>query len=164
MTHERRALLVCGRAAGGMRRHLPAQPASRIAVSEGERTRLAEHGVRPRKLVVIPNGLDLAAFPPAPGVPDALSPPSGHPFTVAFLGRLTEEKGVRILLEAVERLSEASDLRFVMAGDGPLRTLVENAARRAGSRLEYLGYRADVLPVYHGADAVVIPSLSEGHP
>ena len=132
--------------------------AAAIAVSEGVQARLAEHGIRPRNMVVIRNGLDLTAFPLAPPAPPE------RPFTAAFLGRLTEEKGVPALLEAVGLLRNDDRLRFVFAGDGPLRPAVETAAAGAGSRLEYLGHRAEVLPLYHGADAVVIPSLAEGHP
>jgi len=132
--------------------------AAAIAVSEGVRARLAEHGIRPRNLVVIRNGLDLTAFPLAPAAP------LGRPFTAAFLGRLTEEKGVPVLLEAVSRFRNDDRQRFVIAGDGPLRPAVEKAAAGVASRLEYLGHRAEVLPVYHAADAVVFPSLAEGHP
>jgi glycosyltransferase involved in cell wall biosynthesis len=128
-----------------------------IAVSDAVRACLAEHGVRPRKLVVIRNGLDLSSFQPA----SASSP--DRPFTVAFVGRLTEEKGVNVLLQAVSLIPESTGIRVRVAGEGPLRASVEAVAARCG-RLEYLGHQTDVLPVYHSAGAVVIPSLSEGHP
>jgi glycosyltransferase involved in cell wall biosynthesis len=134
-----------------------------IAVSESVRGRLAEHGIRPRRLVVIRNGLDLSAFPPAPGARSSLSPPADRPFTAAFLGRLTEEKGVPVLLEAVALLPKTSRVRVIVAGEGPLREVVEAAALRC-ERLEYRGQATEVLPVYHAADAVVLPSLAEGHP
>jgi glycosyltransferase involved in cell wall biosynthesis len=149
--------------------------ASAIAVSSAVRDRLAAYGVRPKELVVIPNGLDLSAFLPAP------PHPREQPFTAAFLGRLTEEKGVRVLLEAARRCSDPTDptdrssrtsntehplpdVRFLVAGDGPLRGEVEVEASRPGSRLEYLGHQEDVWPIYHQADAVLMPSLAEGHP
>lgn len=130
--------------------------AAAVAVSEAVRERLAAHGIRPRELTLIPNGLDLAAFPLAP------PPPPGRPFTAAFLGRLTEEKGILVLLEAAHLFLKTPKVRLVVAGDGPLREAVEEAARRHGSRLAYLGHRQDVRAVYHAADAVLIPSLSEG--
>jgi glycosyltransferase involved in cell wall biosynthesis len=162
--------------------------ASAIAVSSAVRDRLAAYSVRPKELVVIPNGLDLAAFPPAP--PHSRE----QPFTAAFLGRLTEEKGVSVLIEAARRSSgfevrgsdqtdqtdqtDRTDLssrtpnpdysdpevRFVVAGDGPLRSEVVAEASCPGSRLEYLGHQEDVLSIYHQADAVLMPSLAEGHP
>jgi L-malate glycosyltransferase len=132
--------------------------AAAVAVSEAVREHLAAHGIRPRELAVIPNGLDLAAFSAGP------PPPPDRPFTAAFLGRLTEEKGVRVLLEAARLVPEAPEVRLLVAGDGPLRPAVEAEARREGSRLEYLGHQHDVRSIYHAADAVLMPSLSEGHP
>jgi glycosyltransferase involved in cell wall biosynthesis len=109
-------------------------------------------------MAVIPNGLNLADFPPAP------SPVHGRPFTVAFLGRLTQEKGVPILLGAVESMKDGSNIQWLVAGDGPFRANVEAATQQADSRLHYLGFRENVLPLYHSSDLVVMPSLSEGHP
>lgn len=160
-----------------------------VAVSEAVRERLEAHRIRPRALTVIPNGLDLSRFPwvqtpdvrgqmpvqteasalgaeaaagvcrPAPAA--CLSPP---PFTAAFLGRLTREKGVPVLLEAVHALSDCPGLRFLIAGDGPLRAAVAAVAERPGSSLEYVGQQENVLDIYQTADAVVMPSLAEGHP
>jgi len=132
--------------------------AGAVAVSQAVRAHLAAHGIRPRELAVIPNGLDPALFP------QALLPPPDRPFTAAFLGRLTEEKGVRVLLEAARLAPDTPELRFVVAGDGPLRAAVEREAQRDGSRLEYRGHQEDVLTIYHAADAVLMPSLAEGHP
>jgi glycosyltransferase involved in cell wall biosynthesis len=134
--------------------------AAAIAVSEAVRERLAAHGIRPRELTVIPNGLDLDAFRP----PLMLRCPRSaeRPFTAAFLGRLTREKGVLVLLEAARLVLERHEVRFVVAGDGPLRAAVKEAARQHGSPFVYLGHQDDVQAVYHAADAIVIPSLSEG--
>lgn len=55
---------------------------------------------------------------------------------VLFLGRLTPEKGVRHLLAAARTLP---DTRFRIAGDGPLRGEVEEAARSM-ENVEYAGF------------------------
>jgi glycosyltransferase involved in cell wall biosynthesis len=44
-----------------------------------------------------------------------------------YVGRLSEEKGVRVLLEAWRRVPGDAALRII--GDGPLRPAVEAAAR-----------------------------------
>src|SRR6266511_2129664 len=142
---------------GLLRRLLP-RAAATIAVSGAVRERLRDHGIQHRTMTVIPNGLNLADFPTVP------ASVHGQPFTIAFLGRLTEEKGVPVLLEAVESLKEVSSVQWLVAGDGPLRANIEAAAQRADSRLRYLGYQENVLPLYHASDLVVMPSLSEGHP
>lgn len=62
----------------------------------------------------------------------------GTVFTVAYLGELTEKKGLLWLLDAFSRLQNA-DLRLVIAGRGALEEKVREAARR-DSRIEYRGY------------------------
>jgi glycosyltransferase involved in cell wall biosynthesis len=104
---------------------------------------------------VIRNGIDPVDYRPGPG--------AGQPFTFLFLGRLTEEKGIPLLLEIAHLLASRPDLRIVVAGDGPLRTAVEQAARSAPV-LEFVGPQQEVRALYHRAGAVLMPSLSEGLP
>jgi glycosyltransferase involved in cell wall biosynthesis len=129
-----------------------------IAVSEAVRRSLADFGVRPSGLRVIRNGIDPNAWAPFDSTSEE------RPFTFLFLGRLTEEKGIPLLLEVARALEGRTDLQIVVAGEGPLQDVVVEAARRAGSILTFLGRQEDVLSLYHGADAVIMPSLSEGLP
>lgn len=129
-----------------------------IAVSEAVRKSLLEQGIQPAALRVIRNGIDPDAFYPAPD-----SHPE-RPFTFLFLGRLTEEKGIPLLLEVAGKLEGHTHLRILVAGDGPLRPRVEAQAALRHPILQYLGPQEDVLPLFHRADAVVMPSLSEGLP
>ena len=78
-----------------------------------------------------------------------------------FVGRLTEEKGVRLLLEAWR---ENPPLPLKIVGDGPLRGEVEAAVSPS---VEYLGRQpsAEVLRLMGAAACVVFPSLwYEGMP
>lgn len=78
---------------------------------------------------------------------------------VLFAGRLAMEKRLHTVLEAAERLP---DIRFVIAGDGPLKAQVETAA--AGlENLEYVGWltRPALLQQMDAADALVLPSELE---
>lgn len=78
-------------------------------------------------------------------------------FTIFFVGRLIETKGVNILLEVVQ---EIKDVNFVIAGTGPLELVVKQSADRYPN-LEYIGrVENQNLPVYYsGADLVLVPSL-----
>ncbi len=73
-------------------------------------------------------------------------------FVVLFLGRLVAEKGVPELLQAAKLF--ASQIRLVIAGSGPLESLVKRY---------YIGrISQDRLPVYYSAsDVVVVPSTHE---
>ena len=80
---------------------------------------------------------------------------------VLFVGRLEEIKGADLLPHISDRL----DATLAIAGDGPLREVLEDAAvmdRRGLIRV--LGPLADPAPWYCAADAVLMPSRLEGVP
>jgi glycosyltransferase involved in cell wall biosynthesis len=127
------------------------------------------YGLPARQVLVIPNGTDVAAL--APRRPAAavraelgLGPTDR---AIGFVGRLTPQKGVGDLLEAVARLRPAwPGLRCVVVGDGPLRPGLEARAARLGiaGACRFLGVRADVADLFPALEAWVLPSLSEGLP
>src|SRR5271165_768032 len=57
---------------------------------------------------------------------------------VLFVGRLTEEKGVQTLIDADAAGALCMDV--VVLGDGPMRSALEQAASRTGSRLKVKGF------------------------
>ena len=77
--------------------------------------------------------------------------------TQSSSGRLSEEKGVRTLLEAW-RYVDGFPLKIL--GDGPLRHELEEQARRVALPVEFLGFRPheDVLQVVGSADVQIVPS------
>ena len=61
--------------------------------------------------------------------PQEPAPPSWHPPTLLYLGRLSPEKGVDLALEALSLLREEHpDARLIIAGDGPERERLEQQA------------------------------------
>jgi colanic acid/amylovoran biosynthesis glycosyltransferase len=85
------------------------------------------------------------------------------------VGRICEQKGQLLLLEAIARLRERGiTSQLVLAGDGPMRSLVEARARELGveSQLRITGWiggdqvRRELL----GARVMVLPSFAEGLP
>ena len=82
---------------------------------------------------------------------------------VLTLARLDRQKGLTTLLEAAELVPEA---RFVVAGEGPERPMLEAQIRRLGleHRVTLLGHRSDVPQLLAGCDLFVLPSLYEGLP
>jgi len=85
------------------------------------------------------------------------------------VGRLSEEKGQMLLLEAVARTA-AKDIpiELVLVGDGPLRGELERLIekRRLGTQVRITGWisNKDVREEIVGARALVLPSFSEGLP
>jgi len=86
-------------------------------------------------------------IPSAVAAPESIAEPDDPPH-VLYVGRLSEEKGVRELAEA------ARDLPLVVVGDGPLRSLLPQTAGFVPPR--GLG------SYYDRAAVVVVPSRREG--
>jgi glycosyltransferase involved in cell wall biosynthesis len=79
---------------------------------------------------------------------------------IVFVGRLSEQKGIRVLLDAW-RLSQASQSRRLhIVGDGELRPLVEKSARGDESIVVHGSLTSgDTAAVLRAGGPVVIPSL-----
>jgi glycosyltransferase involved in cell wall biosynthesis len=76
-----------------------------------------------------------------------------------FVGRLEEDKGIRVLLSAALQL--ADKVKIIVIGQGPLEDEVREAER--SGTVEYLGRRdwPEIANLMDTARAVVIPSLVE---
>jgi glycosyltransferase involved in cell wall biosynthesis len=83
-----------------------------------------------------------------------------------FAGRLTREKGVSILLDAVRNVN-LSNASIAIIGEGPLRTDCENLALHGQSRvsiLEPVPYGQQFFNLLRQFDAVIVPSISDEQP
>ena len=81
-------------------------------------------------------------------------------FVVSFFGRLVEEKGIKILLEAIELCDKK--ITFAIYGEGPLLDLVFDACKQSKNIIYMKTIPPDQLPLhYNAADLVVMPSLHE---
>lgn len=146
-------------------RHLEARAlrgAAAVSVCNVEAGRvLRAKGMR-GAIEVIPLGLDLARFCPAPPAePSTDLPEAGRhtgQLTVGYAGRLAAHKGVDVLLRAAS-LDERLHLRI--AGAGPDGHDLRELARPLGDRVAFLGpLDEDALPAfYRGLDALAVPSL-----
>ena len=85
-------------------------------------------------------------------------PQSRHRFLM--LSRLTVEKGIDVVIEAVARLPSDSLVQVVIAGKGPLEDRVRDAAAN-DPRITYLGYISgqEKLQALTNAGWLMIPSL-----
>ena len=105
-------------------------------------------------LPVIPQfGVDPALFTPNASTP-------ARPFTIAYVGRLVEEKGIDLLMNAAARLS--GDWRLVLVGGGPERDALATLAAHLGmlERVTFEPQRpsTEMPALYPRFDALVLPS------
>jgi glycosyltransferase involved in cell wall biosynthesis len=130
---------------------------------------LAEHYVRTfrlprRKVIVIPNDIDVARFSANRQSRAAKSPP-----TILFVGRLSMHKGSRLLAPIFKRVAtQLPDVRLVIAGGGPEEANVLAELRREveDERVEPLGYLPNnrVPTLMREADVLLMPTLEAGFP
>ena len=121
-----------------------------LPVGEHVADHLRAFGIPDHKIIVRPNVVA------DPGEPKPLGQGA------LFVGRLSEEKGIRLLLDAWKLSGVGVEHTLTIAGDGELRPVVE-AAAAADPSIRYLGLvpSAEVGALYDSAALVVAPSLSQ---
>jgi glycosyltransferase involved in cell wall biosynthesis len=119
-----------------------------IAPSAFIAAKVVAGGVASQKITVKPHGVE---------DPGHRVDPASQSSTVLFVGRLSPEKGLPMLLDAWERLLPTS-LELVVVGDGPQRDLLR---RRYTSGVRFLGWRPreEVRQLMLTARALVFPSI-----
>ena len=117
--------------------------ATRIAVSDEIRRRL------PFASTVVPSFVDL---PETPG-------PGESPRTVAFVGRISFEKGPDRFCALARRAGAGLD--WTLYGDGPMRAALEAVY---GGDVRFHGVATDMDAVWPGVGLLVMPSRAEGLP
>ncbi len=143
-----------------------------VAVSQALRELLVASGVDPRRVTVIPNGVDTTAFRPRPGARAHLVQALGlgdDTRLVGMVARLHPVKGHRLFLEtaaAFLRDTQAPPVRFLVVGGGEpaYRRELEalTGALGVSGAVTFLGEQEDVAGILAGLDAVVVPSRFEG--
>ena len=147
-----------------------------LAVSESLRKEvIQDHLVPSRKVIVLgpgsSNGVDLARFSPSA----SLSSPAEEEIhsleltpnipVLGFVGRLTTDKGVEVLFDALRQLDEEGcsyQLLVVGAREGSGSDAF--AGTSLGSRIHFTGPLSDVAPVFRRMDVLILPTLREGFP
>lgn len=89
-----------------------------------------------------------------------------HPFapTILFIGRMAYQKGPDLLVDAHSQVKkEYWGVQVIMAGDGGMRSWLQDQAGRMDLPVQFTGYISDAeyVRLLHAADLVVIPSRNE---
>lgn len=112
------------------------------------------------RIRVIPNAIDVDRFQPPAAESETIGP-------VVTVGRLVAQKNHALFLEAAAALSrEVPAARFIIVGDGPLRSVLEEQARALGiaDRVCFAGERHDVETLVRTASLFWLTSQWEGMP
>jgi glycosyltransferase involved in cell wall biosynthesis len=139
-----------------------------VCVSQGVAAYCEQFVGLPReKLVVIPNGVELARFDTAtPCDWTVFGVPADGQVLIA-IGRLEPQKGIDVLLNAFATVAEQhAHSHLVIVGDGPDRAALQQQAEglQLKQRVTFVGRRDDVPRLLAGSVALVLPSRWEGMP
>jgi len=106
------------------------------------------------KIIIIPNFIDTALFKPDYNIEKK--------YDLLFVGRLTEQKNIEILLESVIGLK----LKILFIGKGPLKKNILNYKKKYDLNLELIDMVPNTeLPIYfNSASIFILPSSIEGNP
>jgi glycosyltransferase involved in cell wall biosynthesis len=123
----------------------------------------------PQRLIsVLPHGVDARRFPFAGGDTKAVAKQAlglgASDLVAAYVGRMDSGKNESWMLDlAASSREKLPNLKVVMVGEGPREAMLRRRVLRQklGDRVVLLG-RRDPLPIYHAADALLLPSQREG--
>jgi len=158
----------------GIESFLARRSSALVAVSQEVKDDLVSLGIASAGDVrVVPLGFDLAPFalnyPDRAAARQALRRELGiEPAArvVTLVARLVPVKRVDRFLRIVSRLSDLSNVSFLIVGDGELgpELKASRAARALGDRVVWTGLRRDMPGVYAASDVVALCSDNEGTP
>jgi len=126
-----------------------------VAVSEFIRKKLLEKGFPPERTSVQYIGVDVNEF--------SFWTSRNPAARVLFVGRLVEQKGCSLLIQAVGRIqAKIPDVELVVIGDGPERLALEKQAATHLRHYRFLGAQPSHVVRQHMRDAAVlsVPSIS----
>jgi glycosyltransferase involved in cell wall biosynthesis len=124
--------------------------------------------VKPDRIRYVPHGIDVEKFPIADDAAKARARRAlqldDSDLVAAFVGRLEYPKNEHWLLDlAAASKGALPNLKILLAGNGPnasrLRDRIDS--ENLHDRVRLLG-EIDPLPLYHAADALLLPSIREG--
>lgn len=131
-----------------------------IAISNQTKKDVETLGVNPGKIIVYTNWENSDLFIPINKIKAKKEVGFENKFIVSFFGRLVEEKGVKVLLDAIQQSNK--NITFAIYGEGPLLQEV----LKASGKYKNVIYMKTILPTllplhYSAADLIIMPSLHQ---
>lgn len=152
-------------------KHLIKNLENLICVSKSLKNRFLRFKVNKKKLIVIPNGVDILKFKRSTN-PEMLKQYLKDKLDykkVIFAGRLDVQKGVEYLIRAIPHvLKKYQKVHFFIIGNGKLEMKLKNLASnlKINSHITFIdALSLDQMPeFYSSADIFCLPSIHEGFP
>jgi glycosyltransferase involved in cell wall biosynthesis len=141
-----------------------------IVVSDSlKKTLIENHRVPHQRVVRIYNGIEVDQYHPDSkenASRNQWAIPPAAPL-IGAIGRMVWQKGFKYLIRAVPEILEiVPEARFLIVGDGPLRSNLQGLVNKLGvcDKITLTGFRSDIQNLISTFDILVVPSLAEGFP
>jgi glycosyltransferase involved in cell wall biosynthesis len=142
-----------------------------ICVSQAMKKALVtDFGFSAKKIKMIHNGVSLSGFYPSASNRSGMRARLGllpDEFVLVCVARLSEQKGIGILLQAVAKvLRDGIRCKCIIVGEGPLRGQLQNQAQELNlSRAVFFeGFQQDIRSYLQAGSAFILTSRTEGLP
>jgi glycosyltransferase involved in cell wall biosynthesis len=153
-----------------------------IAISRGVQTALAAGEIPTNSIRLIPSGVDMKRFAPDLPTRHRIRVQYGlDPYTplVVSIGSLVERKNHSTLLKSARSLkTQGQNIRYLISGDGPLRSALQEQSQALGltQEVQFIGFCSEVpgllsaadifvhIPLHEGLGVAVIEALAAGLP
>ena len=140
-----------------------------ISVSQPVQKQLFTAGISRKKITLIENGINIEKFNTSVDELKLKRELCIDPdqTVVGTVGRLSNEKGHRFLIEAAKQIHAVNkNCVFLLIGDGVSKSQLEESARKLnlGDKVIFAGTRTDIPQLLSIMDIFVLPSLLEGQP
>ena len=138
-----------------IKRYVMSQVNMFVCYTERAKNCLIAEGITEERIKVIPLGVDLEYFKP-------VKKNESNRFTILFVGRLIEEKGILDLYEAFKMVSQnEQQVMLRIVGAGPLENRVQKLIQKDGFQnrviIEHKSYK-EMPSVFQQADILCVPS------
>lgn len=127
-----------------------------IAISESVKNSVLEHQKsKEEKISVIYNGIDLNKYTRIEETKTL--------FRIIFVGRLIEQKGVKLLIEALNIVKKQIEYECYIVGDGPEKKMLEEMTKsyKLQEKVLFLENRRDIPELLHESAVFVHPAVWE---
>ena len=132
-----------------------------IVFSQIQKDLLIKLGVPPKKVAVIPNGVNVDKY--SPGYSNLkYQLPAKRLFV--YQGRIATEKNIEALLKAWKHSAMGEDSKLLIVGDGPLKASLQPFYNQEDGII-WLGFVGDEqrrIDILRASDVFILPSLVEG--
>jgi len=142
-----------------------------IAVSESIKSSLIKSGIKESSVTLIQNAVNgsysVEAHTRNRKTKRKYCGMTEDDFVVGYVGRLSEEKGVGHLIEAIALLNKSGiPAKLLIIGEGPQRIELADRVKRANleEKVFFTGFQDDVECWLSAMDVFTLPSLTEGTP